>query len=330
MILQFSEDVQGHSYMPTIIFFLSLFFCYQCGVAIVQAQESRKIEESGQAEQSEPGQAEQDEQVIKYKVGQLIDREFENELLKKLPMDPDHIKEFKKRLEATTKAMRSAPPKQIITKTRKLNLEPGGKPPKIILNPHFVTGVSFFDSTGEPWPITSLSGGNKDWFSVERPKNLKPGNYMTISPIATFANSNVLLTLQDWNLPVMVLLETSDVKKNSYSDGNIAFMANRRGPAAKKPIIAPPMPSPITDELLAFLDAVPPEQAVYMKNTSHKEGVDLWEYKEKLYLRTAHHLIWPAWDGTVKGINGITLYTLPIVNSLIISENGKKTTLKVN
>lgn len=262
-------------------------------------------------------------------VSDVIEQQYENELRKKLPMDPKQIKKFKKRVLATTRAIRPPVPKNFRAQTRQLVLEPGAKSPEVVVTPNFVTGLSFFDVTGEPWPITSATPGHPKWFSIIRPE-LEPGNFITVSPLANFATSNIIITLKDWPYPVMIALATSDTQHSTRStDGNIAFRADKRGPYAKEPIIGEYIESPVSDELLGFLDAVPPRDALRLEEISKRNGVELWQYDKNLYLRTYHTLLWPAWDGTVRGVNGVMLYRLPIVKTIMLSENGKKTTLRV-
>lgn len=57
-------------------------------------------------------------------------------------------------------------------------------------------------------------------------------------------------------------------------------------------------------------------------------NVRLWQWRNTLYLRTPHALIWPAWTQVASG-EDLNVYRLPKTRSLVISQDGVYTRLRV-
>ena len=80
-----------------------------------------------------------------------------------LPLSPNQICDFERRLETTQKASQppsSGPPKAEVKLTT-LSLDPGVDPPQINLAAGYVTTITMVDATGAPWPIMDVGvGGN--------------------------------------------------------------------------------------------------------------------------------------------------------------------------
>ncbi|BBO86757.1 hypothetical protein DSCO28_73230 (plasmid) [Desulfosarcina ovata subsp. sediminis] len=289
----------------------------------VQADE-KKFDTETQKENTPEIQGEEEIAPKGTKIDEIVSNEYLAELLKQMPLEKEQIWEIKKRMKEGLKAIRPSGPSKLNLETRKLKLEPGGKPPRIICDLNFATAISFFDSTGEPWPITSTTAGNDHWFSIVKAENLEKGNFLTVLPIQEYVKSNIIVSLQDWPVPVLIEVVTKDTLKTSKADGNISFRADKRGPLAKPPLLGNYIESQVSSIDMAFLDGCPPDEAVRIKELSKREGVEMWKYKKIMYLRTCHNLVWPAWEGTVRGVNGLMLYKLPLVNKIILSQNGKK------
>ncbi len=246
-----------------------------------------------------------------------------------VPLSPDQIKKFMDQLQDTDKAVYSGTPPKMINRTRRFSLEPGGDLPVIRITPGYVTSVAFFDSTGEPWPISSITVGNPNYYRVKKPKGLKPGNMITVTALKKHTSSNIVLTLQSHDMPLTVQLKSISSKKEGETDALIAFQADKRGPNAKTPEIGPTMKSTVDDIMLAFLDGVPPASAKPLNISKDVKKLNLWEYKGKLYLRTLYPLVWPAWSSIVNGVGGIRVYRMSQVPSLMISKDGNVLSLNI-
>ena len=246
-----------------------------------------------------------------------------------LPLVPRQVKAYKDHVDSTKRAIVEDKP-QTSTGSRNLKLEASAEIQEVLLTPGYITSLVFYDSTGEPWPITSCSVGNKNAFAVIVPDGLEPGNMINVQGIQKFANSNIVLTLKDFSLPVVVNLQTTGMKgPGAITNSMISFRANRMGPNAKQPIIGKPIQTSISKTMMTFLNGVPPKEAVSISSVSEREDMDMWRYQGSLYLRTYSPVVWPAWDLLVNGSEGLALYKLPDVPNVLVSVDGKKISLDI-
>ena len=244
---------------------------------------------------------------------------------KLLPLTPQQIKQFRKHLGATNKAIHERSPAQLTTRTRVLRLSPGSPVPTIKIAPGYVSSIAFLDQTGAPWPITSVALGDGSAFDVEHPK-IKAGNLLTITAKGHHRDSNISVTLKGWSMPVVIRLKTDP----SAGQALIAMRADQRGPNAAPPQVGPAPTQVVGKTLMAFLDDVPPSGVTpqTVKGTGHAR-VQAWAYKKHLYVRTALEPVWPAWDNVVRGAGGVHVYRMPVVASLMLSVQGTVHTLSL-
>ena len=246
-----------------------------------------------------------------------------------LPFIPKQIESYKEHLDSTKRSIVEEKP-QTNTGIRNLKLEASAEIQEILLTPGYITSLVFYDSTGEPWPITSCSVGNKNSFTVIVPEGLMPGNMINIQGVQKFANSNIVLTLKDFSLPIVMNLQTTGMKgEGAITDSMISFRANRMGPNARHPLMGRPIQTSINQTMMTFLNGVPPKEAESIASVSEREDMDMWRYNGSLYLRTYSPLVWPAMDLIVNGSEGLILYMLPDVPNIIVSVDGKKISLDI-
>ncbi len=257
---------------------------------------------------------------------------FERTLKGQFPMTTDQIMKFKQRMKDTKRTLhRGDPPPLMNSRTRRLRFETGGVLPIVRIAPGYVTTISFFDCTGQPWPVTSVVLGNPNYYSVKRPEKQK--NVITVSALKKYVDSNLALTFKGQDMPATIQLKTVSGEKET--DSLVVFRADRRGPNAVEPTIGPE-PEPTLDSVLvSFLDNVPPESAKRMRlmpgpmsgsydpeKAENVKNIALWSYKDSLYLRTRDPLVWPAWNTIAKGPGGVRVYKLSKVPSLMLSRSG--------
>lgn len=260
----------------------------------------------------------------------VAQRTYELSLEQVLPMTPEQIQAYLDRMKQTSEAIRDSEPPKMCTRTERLMLQPGATPPTVHIVPGYVSTVTFFDATGSPWPITSVTEGNSKWFSVQKPEDLEPGNMLTVSALARHAHSNITVTLKDETTPVVVRLTTDDRNKGAITDSLISFQADKRGPNASDPMVGRKLKSVVSSNMLSFLDGVPPSGAVRMALSPSKDGVALWKLDKHLYLRTKYAAVWPAWSDVLSGTADYRVYELPIVPSIIVSIGGHTETLSID
>ncbi len=242
-----------------------------------------------------------------------------------LPMTPGNIRAQKKEVKNFIKEVRKTEIPKMSTGSVQLILEPNAPIPVVNLTPGYATALVFYDVTGAPWPITSATEGNPGYFNVIKPEKLLPGNLLTIECLKEYASSNVILTLAEFTLPVVIQLKTTDLGNSgrvTKTNSVVSFRATKMGPLANKLKIGKPVFSPVSEELMSFLDGIPPKKAELIKSVSSHPGMDMWKYKDHLYLRTQLPLIWPAYDHIINGSEGITLYRLPIVSNIMVANDG--------
>lgn len=255
----------------------------------------------------------------------MKEQAFQNSLNGILPMSPDQIMKFKGTVEATQEALHSTPAPKLVSKTRNVTLKPGATTPQLKMVPGYVTTVVFTDATGAPWPITSVTNGNKEFFTVNKPEGLQPGNLLTITPMADFVDSNLVVTLSENPAPIVIQLfsrQKLKVEDGESSDAMVAFHLDERGPRALAPTFEDPIASPVTEEMSQFLDETPPQKAVRLKTNNDGE-ITVWRYQDKYYFRTPYPMQWPAWSKVVNG-HGVRVYEIPKVVSAVVSKNGKQ------
>ncbi|MCF8037254.1 MAG: DotH/IcmK family type IV secretion protein [Desulfobacteraceae bacterium] len=258
------------------------------------------------------------------------DKAFERSLNGQFPMTPEQIEKLKRRMNGTKKAVHKRTPPKMINRTRRLSFETGKKSPVVRIAPGYVTTISFFDSTGRPWPVTSVVLGNPNYYNVQRPDN--QNNVITIAALKDYVDSNLALTFKSQHMPSTIQLKTVSGQDGEETDSLVVFRADQRGPNAEQPMIGPEPDPTIDSVLMQFLDNVPPEEARRIRllsggDSGHearedRQGVALWSYQDSLYLRTRHPLTWPAWNAVAKGPGGVRVYELSRVPSLMISDNG--------
>lgn len=259
----------------------------------------------------------------------MINEGFKEQQDMVLPLVPQQIEAYKDHVDQTKRAIVEEKP-QTSTASRNLKLEASAEIPEILLTPGYITSIVFYDSTGEPWPITSCSLGNSNAFKVIVPEGLLPGNMINVQGLQKFANSNIILTIKDFSLPIVLNLQTTGMKgKDAVTNSMISFRANRMGPNAKQPIIGNPIQTSINKTMMTFLNGVPPKEAIDISTVSEHEDMDMWRYEGSLYLRTYNPVVWPAWDLLANGSEGLILYKLPDVPNVIVSVNGKKVSLDI-
>jgi intracellular multiplication protein IcmK len=248
-----------------------------------------------------------------------------------LPFSPAERATLRKRLQEQQNAVESVLPAQINTGTRRLKLQPGTPPPQISLAQGYVSSIALYDSSGAPWPLTSVVTGNTDILRVEKPDGLEPGHILILEALRDVGNTNLVITLKKYDLPVTmsISIEPSTAKQRT-TDALISFLADRRGPlASEQEIISTGEASPVDDILLSFLDGVPPAQAKKLTLQANEGSLEAWSLGESIYMRTRDTLLWPAYIRRTNGSGDIRVYEVPDVPEVVVSISGKAETILV-
>ena len=274
--------------------------------------------------------------------GEERSRIFEESVEKLLPVDPGEIRTYIEKRDRVEGA--AAPgPARMRTGTRQISAVPGAVPQVIRLTAGYSSTVMFQDATGEPWPVLSIVLGNARAFQATQPKveaedgetqsgarnrtGTARANVVSLVPLTNHASSNLMVTLEDAPYPVVLhLITESQARRGRVGDALVVFRLDRGGPNAKPAVLAPPAPEAVSADLLEFVHGVPPDGARPVRLEPEYPGTRAWLYRDRIYLRTGHHAVWPAWLSRA-GCGGLTVYALPRAPFVVLSVGGERVKL---
>jgi hypothetical protein len=249
----------------------------------------------------------------------LSDEEFQaaEQILIPFVKKPDMIKKLRKDFLEVSEAVNNAPVKVTNGTVIDVSLEPGSLSPSIVLPINYVTGLRVIDSVGNPWPITSKTGGRDAWFDIQK-LNLEPHNRMTLNALSPKAHSNFIITLKDLNQLLSISVMTSDLTdKPPVSDGVILRISGL-SPLADSPKVQS-APAPTVDPIMmSVLNNIQPSGAVRIKTDN--PTVTVWRLGSHLYVRTDKSLRWPAFISDT-GSGDVFVYKTALSSRLILADD---------
>jgi intracellular multiplication protein IcmK len=245
---------------------------------------------------------------------------FEESLRQMMPLNDGQIQEYRERSDLRERALLPVSP-ALESRTVHVALEPGRAPVTVRATANVATSLVFHDSTGQPWPITSVTNGGPSFFQVLRPE-LPDGNLLNVMPLQGYGSSTIVVTLAERDIPLVIRLESDSVRSpERKADALVLFRLAHRGPKAAIPILEDIKETADTT-MLAFLDHVPPAGAARINTEPATGKLTVWKFRESYYIRTSHTLMWPAWTAVVHGAGGVKCYEAPAVSRIMISDNG--------
>lgn len=250
---------------------------------------------------------------------------FEESLRRMMPLNEGQIREYRERSDQRERALLPVTP-DLNSRTVLVSLEPGRAPVRVFTTANIATSLVFHDSTGQPWPITSVTNGGPSLFQVLRPE-LPEGNLLNILPTQGYGTTTIVVTLEKQDIPLIVRLESDSVRSpERRADALVLFQLAHHGPRASVPVIAD-IGETVDSSLLAFLDRVPPNGAMPVGMKPEAETLTVWKYNGKHYIRTVHTLMWPAWSAVISGAGSVKCYEAPITGRIMLSRNGRIQTI---
>ena len=261
-----------------------------------------------------------------------------------LPLTPEMIEELARRYNATKRAQEEAVTESAVPINRQINVSfaPGGATSIINTVKGFPTAVSFFDSTGQPWPVqwdtnsnpaaiaggtncnvqTNASGGGPAamavGFFVCAPT--KGSNTLEITPVSLVPRGGLVVSLESAPKPLTFLLVTG----GGRYDANLSIHVADRGPYAKIDIMTQPdAPDTGAPFLTGMLEGVPPADAVPLDVEGvSPDAIRAWRFGRNVYLRTRYTLLSPEWTAS-EAEGGTTVYAVPATPVILLSVNGR-------
>ena len=250
---------------------------------------------------------------------------FQESLRQMMPLDDAQIQEYRERSDQRERALLPVSP-ALNSRSVRVSLEPGTTPVKVFTTANVATSLVIHDSTGQPWPITSVTNGGPSFFQVLRPE-LPDGNLLNVMPVHGYGTSTIVVTLEKQDIPLVIRLESDSVRSpERKADALVLFQIAQFGPKAKVPIIDD-IKETVNSTMLAVLDQVPPSEAVRVQLEPQMENVSIWKMNSQHYIRTKHTLMWPAWLAVVNGAGDVKCYEAPVTSRIMVSNNGKIQTI---
>lgn len=247
---------------------------------------------------------------------QKAQKAFTDSLNHLIPLTSKQVEDIQKKKTTQEKILQGKPPR-IKNRTITIKPQPGLQPSKLTSLAGYGTGVIFLDKTGSSWPIDKVIPGSDTAINLVKADE----NYFTFNTLQNLNHTNISVKLKGLSIPLMfhVLTDSNAVKK-LIIDGVVTVRINRPGPNAIPPIVEQEPEDPANEKMLSYLDGIPPDDSKKIKDLP-----DLQVYQEgdKLFLRTIHPLIWPAWNAVVRGSMNTRVYELNSVTSLMVNINGK-------
>ena len=250
---------------------------------------------------------------------------FQESLRQMMPLDDSQIQEYRERSDQRERALLPVSP-SLASRTARVSLEPGSAPVRVFTTANIATSLLIHDSTGQPWPITSVTNGGPSFFQVLRPE-LPDGNLLNITPIQAYGTTTLVVTMEKQDIPLVIRLESDSVRgPERKADALVLFQISQHGPRAKVPVIED-IKETVNSSMLAFLDHVPPAGAVRVRMEPTPDKVQVWKLGANHYVRTSHSMMWPAWTAVVNGAGNMKCYEAPVTSRIMLSVGGRMQTL---
>lgn len=245
-----------------------------------------------------------------------------------IPMTDAQIRLFKERYH-TSKQATLEPVKEDAQRSSRsidLTLKPGEEVPTIRMQPGKVATMTFSDRNGNAWPILSVTTGDATAFAAETAGEQGVSNILVVNPRLEHASSNMVVTLVDNPVPILLTL---DGRNQTVIDYRTDIRVDAKGPNSDYAITSSNSLSPTGDStMIAFLDGIPPRGA--QKKSVSGSPAEAWVYQEQLYIRTRGEVLSPAYVAKSTNVSGISVFVMPETPVLIISEDGVMNPVTVN
>ncbi len=259
-----------------------------------------------------------------------------------IPLTPEMIEDLARRYRAQQQAIEQGTTEMAAPINRQINVSfaPGTATSIINTVKGYPTAVSFFDSTGQPWPIqwdtnsnpAAIAGGTNCnastntggpsvaaiGFYVCTPT--KGSNVLEITPVSVSPRGGLVVSLEGAPKPLTFLL----LSGGGRFDSSLSIHVADRGPHAKVEIMtqqgAPDTGAPF---LTAMLNGVPPADAAPLSVEGvSPDGLRAWRLGRNVYLRTRYTLLSPEWTAS-EAEAGTTVYAIPNTPVVLLSVDGR-------
>jgi intracellular multiplication protein IcmK len=264
-----------------------------------------------------------------------------------IPLTPGMITALANRYQANQQAEEQAGTALAEPASREVNVSfaPGVAISIINTVKGYPTAVSFFDGTGQPWPVEwdtnsdpaavptgndcnvqqngSGGGGGPSveaiGFLVCTPA--KGSNVLEITPMSVAPRGGLVVSLQGAPKPLTFLLMSG----TATYDADLSVHVAGDGPNAHVATSDPEQDAPDTGApfLTGMLEGVPPADATPLSVEGvSPEDLRAWKLGGNVYLRTVDTLLSPEWTAS-ESEAGTTVYAVPDTPVVLLSVNGQ-------
>ncbi|WP_210190440.1 DotH/IcmK family type IV secretion protein [Ensifer aridi] len=244
-----------------------------------------------------------------------------------MPMSPELIREYRKRIDDSQKAA-AMPPNGVratpISDSLRMSLKSNQPLQTLYTTPNTVSVMAFYDRTGKAWPIASYVVGRADSFQVYA---LQEGsNQLAVTPLVSHGYSNLIISLVEEDRPIVINLETNDSRTHFRRD----ITVEAYGPNAEISPTTVATKTPPSDKIMmSFAQGADlPDGAVSLRSSDPE--VEAWTYKGDLYIRTANTLISPSWNSALTGPGAVHAYRLKPTPVALVSRKGTISRVRIS
>ena len=260
-----------------------------------------------------------------------------------IPLTPGMIRDLGRRVGDNRRAEEEVNTEIASPISRRVNVSfaPGQSTPIVRIVKGYPTALSFFDRTGQPWPIewdtnsnpaaAQASNGNCNQgpaggggpavasagFYVCTPT--VGSNVLQVAAASLQPRGGLLVTLKGAPKPISFML----VAGGGTYDADLTVQVADRGPNAKGVATGPVAPDTASPFLTAMLDGAPPAEAEPLAVAGvSPDDLRAWKVGNRVVLRTRFALISPEWLASQTGEGGVTVYSLPVTPVVLLSQDG--------
>lgn len=255
-------------------------------------------------------------------------RAFIESMQQIIPMTPEQIEMFKQRYYQSNIASQKSPlpDSAPVSRSIDLSLDPGEPLPVIRMRAGNVATITFSDRNGDPWPILSVTTGDSSRFSASTAGKEGSSNILVVNPMVEYANSNMVVTLLDHPVPILLTLDSREQK---IIDFRVDVRLDDKSPLSVMQIGETySLPSTGDSTMLAFLDGVPPKGAKKFKTSSR--SVEAWVYNDELFIRSRASVLSPAFTAKTSNVSGVNVFKLEQTPVVLMSKDGIVNTVSVS
>jgi len=259
-----------------------------------------------------------------------------------IPLSPEMIERLVQRNNAVNRAGEESSTEPAVPLSRQINVSfaPGAAVSIIDTVKGYPTAVSFFDSTGQPWPVqwdtnsnpAAIAGGPNCTAQTNQggPSAIaigffvctptKGSNVLEVTPLSLAPRGGLVVSLEGAPKPLTFLL----ISGGGRYDADLSVHVADRGPHAKVEIMTQPdAPDTGAPFLTAMLQGIPPADAIPLDVEGvSPEGLRAWRLGRNVYLRTTYTLLSPEWTAS-EAEGDTTVYAVPNTPIVLLSVNGR-------